>query len=107
MTLLVEIESGGTWRLVGSMQPNDPHGSISHHDTEGRRHIYRFHTEPERSIIERSLGGADGEIGPARLVMSVGFERVALLDARNPTLELPLQTDRMTSPHLFRFRHED
>jgi hypothetical protein len=102
MTLLLEIAERHGWRRVGELHPGDPPGSLSH-NTEHGREIVKFTCHDDHSVIERSLGGADTESGPARIIATTGFETIACLQP-GQRLDLWLRTDRMTRPARFRFR---
>lgn len=101
--LLFEIRMDGRWRELGRLETGDAPGSLSHNGPAGRQ-VYQFQCHGDYSVLERSLGGADTEVGPMRVVLSDGFERVAIL-RHGETEEFWLKTDRMNAPHRVRFTH--
>lgn len=100
---MIEVKSGEGWRSIGQV-PGDRSGSLSNNTPTGREVIH-FTCHGEHSTIERSIGGVDTEIGLLRKTLTVGLEELARLGAGD-VHELDLQTDRMTRPARFRFRHE-
>lgn len=92
------------WQEIGRLQAGE-NGSVSHNPQAGKREIYRFRCLGEQSVVERSVAGADVEVGPLRAISTIGFDEVARLNAENPTVEMWLKTDRMPSPQRIRFRH--
>jgi hypothetical protein len=104
MTLLLEVGVGdGEWALINQHEGGCP-GSISNNTPEGRE-VLRFWFADGYSVVERSIGGADTEVGEARLITTLGFEPVARLED-GETYEFDMRTDRMTSAMHVRFRHE-
>lgn len=80
-TLLYEIRPSGAkdWLTLGTLTPGDQEGSITD-ITDGRRNVLLFRCEGERSIVSRSVGGTDWEVGAERVVVPLaGRERVAVL----------------------------
>jgi hypothetical protein len=105
--LYLELFRGSqNWQTIGRLAPGERPGSISHNAPDGRQ-IYRFEARSSAlSVIERSVGGADIEVGSLRAIDPLyGFEEVARLTAVNPTLEFALRTDNMPHAVPFRFRH--
>lgn len=97
--LVIEIEG----QRVGELGPGDRPGSMSHNTPQGRE-IISFSCHGDHSLIERSVGGADAEVGPLRTISSLGFEEIARLGP-GEKVELWLRTDRMRRPMRVRFLH--
>jgi hypothetical protein len=104
VTLLVEIAERGGWRRLGELGADDPAGSLSPNTEEGRE-IIQFRCNGDHSVIERSIGGADEEIGMVRKVTTLGFEPVARLEP-GQKVDLWVRTDLARKAARIRFRHQ-
>ena len=80
--LLYEIRGEGiaTWTAVAALTPSDPPGSISQNTPE-RRDVIMFRCAGDHSVVERSVAGADTEVGRDRLVVTMDTEVLATLTA--------------------------
>lgn len=78
--LLYEIgtEAAGKWAKLATLTPDDPPGSISQNTPAGRD-VIMFYCAGGYSVIERSVLGADTEIGAMRAITTAGTERLATL----------------------------
>jgi len=100
--LLTEIEADGGWFPIGRLDPGDPQGSVS--DNSGaQRQVICFRLDGDSAVIERSSAGVDIEEGPARRILSRGFECLARLSP-GEDYERRIQTDRMAAPVPMRWR---
>jgi hypothetical protein len=82
-TLRFEIRTDGAsrWRQAGLLAPGDQEGSVSDTSAGNWRDVIMFACHGGYSVIRRSAGGADCEIGPDRVVMTYGIEELARLRA--------------------------
>jgi hypothetical protein len=73
-TLLLEILPSGErdWTTVGVLRAADRAGSITDTAGPGAREIISFRCEGDRSVISRSAGGIDFEVGPLRALLPLG-----------------------------------
>jgi hypothetical protein len=80
---------------------------MSHNAPDGRQ-VYRFRCLGDHSIIDRSVGGGDFEVGAVRAINPLaGWEEIATLNAENPTYDCWLKTDVSPQPRHIRWHHHD
>jgi hypothetical protein len=103
--LVIDVAIRNGCNRAGELRTGDPPGSLSHNPPEGQRQIILFSCHGDHSLIRRSTGGADVELGAGRVVGSLGYEEMAKLHAgeRFECLVLP---DKRTRAMRVRFRHE-
>jgi hypothetical protein len=78
-TLLFKVWRDGDdcgWVTVGALTPESPEGSITD-ITGGRRDVLLFRCDGDRSVVSRSAGGFDLEVGPDRVVVPIELEILA------------------------------
>ena len=92
--LLYEIRAvaGGKWMTLATLTPDDPPGSISQ-NTLATRDVIMFYCAGGHSVIERSVLGADTEIGAMRAITTAGTERLATLNL-GQTYEADVVSDK-------------
>lgn len=96
MPLILEVSADGSgWRRAATLNPGDPEGSICDNRDDGRD-VLMFRCEPRRSVIRRSSGGVDFEVGPERVIMPLGLEELAVL-ADGESFERDVTTGRGVS----------
>jgi hypothetical protein len=103
--LVVEVAIRRGWNQAGLLHAGDPPGSLSHNPPEGQRQIILFSCHGDHSLIRRSTGGADIELGAGRVVGTLGYEEMAKLRA-GEHFECLLLPDKRTRAMRVRFRHE-
>lgn len=89
MSLIVELQVGGSWRRVGVIRPGDPGGSMSDNvpqdgaSSEGggavRRDVLHFFCDEGGSRVMRSKGGVDVATPEWRATFTEGLELVKAL----------------------------
>jgi hypothetical protein len=103
MTLYLELMANGHWRTVGTKVPSDFPGFMSNR-ASGKREVLAFADQGPTALIGRSLYGPDHDNGERRTLISQGIEPIVILEDGD-VYDFQLQTDRMTHPARFRFRH--
>lgn len=78
--LLYEICTEGAWVPLVTLAPGDPPGSISQNSL-ATRDVIMFYCAGGYSVVERSVLGADTEVGAMRAISTAGTERLATLTA--------------------------
>jgi hypothetical protein len=104
--LRVEMYAKDEWREVGRLESGDKPGSMSDNDVgeiPARREVLIFRCLGDRSVITRSVAGADACIGPNRSVVAVAEEILADLQP-GQSFEKTVQTDNGFS-FLVRWTH--
>lgn len=106
MPLIVEayVPHAHGWRELGRLNAGDPQGSMSH-NPEGRE-VVVFGCYGDYSLVERSRGGGDKELGAGRVIATLGFETLARLGP-GQNFEAILRRDGQTLPTRVRWRHEE
>jgi hypothetical protein len=64
LTMKAWVPGAGEWITVGTLAEGDPEGSITDITGDGGRDVLLFRCEGARSVISRSAGGFDFEVGP-------------------------------------------
>ncbi len=104
MPLRIEVYKNGKWIKVGELTKHDPPGSFSNISPDGRREIYIFECFGNKSVIYRSKGGIDREIGSLREIYTFGLERIKELGKGN-SYEMEIGTDKSSERRKIRFVH--
>lgn len=71
------LTAGGEWMGIGQIRPGDPLGSMSTTEPGEGRQILSFGWDGIVPGVWRSRGGADVEVGAARLLFTSGLDRIA------------------------------
>jgi hypothetical protein len=86
--VIIEVETGPKWTLVGSVAPDEPAASITS-ETPDARDVYLFGwLDGQGPCLWRSIGGLDTGLGAARVVHSTGLEVIAHLNTGAHTIPI-------------------
>ncbi|MGH3548895.1 MAG: hypothetical protein ACRDQU_12455 [Pseudonocardiaceae bacterium] len=75
--ILVHVETPGGWVRLGSVQPDEPPGSVTNTTPDGKREVYIFGWIGGRMGVFRSTNGIDIEDGPTREILTTGLDIIA------------------------------
>lgn len=104
--MILEVLVDGEWRRVMGGKAGGLPGTLSN-NLEAGREILQFTCFEDRTVVSRSIGGADFEAvgGVARVLNTSGFDPIITL-RDGDSYQFRLKTDNMSEFVVARIRHE-